>query len=66
MNTGNKMGTYASILKTGKTNSDSSENMKPALLLDDSCIIEKDCMLSLMGKVKELGSMQNLYIILAK
>ncbi|GKA75340.1 RNA-directed DNA polymerase, eukaryota, nucleotide-binding alpha-beta plait domain protein [Tanacetum coccineum] len=62
---GNKMGSYVSVLKTSNPH-ENSDSMKPALLLDDSCIVEKDLSLDLMGKVKDVGSLPNLYLILAK
>ncbi|GJU93383.1 RNA-directed DNA polymerase, eukaryota, nucleotide-binding alpha-beta plait domain protein [Tanacetum coccineum] len=62
---GNKMGSYVSVLKTSNPH-ENSDSMKPALLLDDSCIVEKDLSLALMGKVKDVGSLPNLYLILAK
>ncbi|GKA17373.1 RNA-directed DNA polymerase, eukaryota [Tanacetum coccineum] len=62
------MGSYVlCFLKSSKTpheNSDFYENRW--LLLDDSCIVEKDLSLALMGKVKDVGSLPNLYPILAK
>ncbi|GKA84908.1 RNA-directed DNA polymerase, eukaryota [Tanacetum coccineum] len=39
---------------------------KPSIVLDDSCILQCDCSLSLMGKVQDFGSLSNLKIILAK
>ncbi|GJU28235.1 RNA-directed DNA polymerase, eukaryota [Tanacetum coccineum] len=41
------------------------EEKKPALVLDDSCLLQQDFSLSLMGKVKELGSLSNLKVVLA-
>ncbi|GKD45472.1 hypothetical protein Tco_1270117 [Tanacetum coccineum] len=37
-----------------------------SLILDDSCISERDFSLSLMGKVKHITAMPNLYVILEK
>ncbi|GJW34120.1 RNA-directed DNA polymerase, eukaryota, reverse transcriptase zinc-binding domain protein [Tanacetum coccineum] len=39
---------------------------KPALVLDDSCFYESDLTLSLVGKLKEFGSLQNLKNILVE
>ncbi|GKB97672.1 RNA-directed DNA polymerase, eukaryota, reverse transcriptase zinc-binding domain protein [Tanacetum coccineum] len=36
------------------------------IVLDDSCLKERDFSMSLMGKVKEVSSIPNLYIILSK
>ncbi|GJR45996.1 RNA-directed DNA polymerase, eukaryota, nucleotide-binding alpha-beta plait domain protein [Tanacetum coccineum] len=60
------IGFYVSVLKTGKTGSYSSQNTSPSLILDESCILENDCKLSVMGKVKEFDSISNSYFILAK
>ncbi|GJV04848.1 hypothetical protein Tco_1338417 [Tanacetum coccineum] len=66
MNVGSQMGTYVWILKIRKIDSKSAQNSKPALVLDDSCILENDRKLSLMGKVKEFESIPKLYILLTK
>nr|GEW70965.1 hypothetical protein CTI12_AA518330 [Tanacetum cinerariifolium] len=39
---------------------------KPYIVLDDSCTLQCDCSLSLMGKAQDFGSLSNLKIILAK
>ncbi|GKB85016.1 RNA-directed DNA polymerase, eukaryota, partial [Tanacetum coccineum] len=46
------IGSYVSVLKTGKTESYSTQNTSPSLVLDESCILENDCKLSVMGKAK--------------
>ncbi|GJQ92235.1 RNA-directed DNA polymerase, eukaryota, nucleotide-binding alpha-beta plait domain protein [Tanacetum coccineum] len=61
----NNKGSFASILKEATSNHSSAES-KPALVLDDSCTKECDFNLSLMGKVKEVSAIPNLYIILSK
>ncbi|GJX79947.1 RNA-directed DNA polymerase, eukaryota, partial [Tanacetum coccineum] len=43
-----------------------SDQPEPALVLDDSCLKQRDFGLSLMGQVKEVSAIPNLYIILAK
>ncbi|GJT23391.1 hypothetical protein Tco_0893328 [Tanacetum coccineum] len=60
------MGSYASMLKTGKIEPTIVDYTIPSLVLDNVCISETDRMCSLMGKVKEFGSIPNLYILLAK
>ncbi|GJY32596.1 zinc finger, CCHC-type containing protein [Tanacetum coccineum] len=55
---------YVFILKSGKTNNVMSDHVFPSLILDDSCISDRDFSLSLMGKVKDITSMPNLYVIL--
>ncbi|GJV37238.1 RNA-directed DNA polymerase, eukaryota, nucleotide-binding alpha-beta plait domain protein, partial [Tanacetum coccineum] len=51
--------TFASVLKEGLTS-------EPVLVLDDSCIEEKDLSLSLMGKIKEVPAIPNLPTLIAK
>nr|GEU61869.1 hypothetical protein [Tanacetum cinerariifolium] len=62
----NLPGSYVSILKSGKTNNVMSDHVLPSLILDDSCISDRDFSLSLMGRVKDITIMPNLYIILEK
>ncbi|GJW65323.1 RNA-directed DNA polymerase, eukaryota [Tanacetum coccineum] len=37
----------------------------PVIVLDDSCILEKDLSCSLMGKIKDINALSNIYVILA-
>ncbi|GKA51150.1 hypothetical protein Tco_0744346 [Tanacetum coccineum] len=62
----NSPGSFVSILKPGRTNNVMSDQVLPSLILDDSCISDRDFSLSLMGKVKDIISMPNLYVILEK
>ncbi|GJZ70905.1 RNA-directed DNA polymerase, eukaryota [Tanacetum coccineum] len=64
VNERNSPGSYVSILKSGKTNNVMSDQVLPSLILDDSCISDRDFSLSLMGKVKDITAMPNLYVIL--
>nr|GEV91539.1 RNA-directed DNA polymerase, eukaryota [Tanacetum cinerariifolium] len=57
---------YVSIFNSSKTNNVMSDQVLPSLLLDDSCISDRDFSLSLMGKVKDITTMPNLYVILEK
>ncbi|GJY75407.1 hypothetical protein Tco_0480523 [Tanacetum coccineum] len=66
MHASNQRRSYVSILKKGKTDPVSELNSSPALVLDESCILKNDRKLSLMGKVKDFGSIPNLYFLLAK
>ncbi|GKC82112.1 hypothetical protein Tco_1137829 [Tanacetum coccineum] len=61
----NSLGSYVFIFKSGKTNNVVSDQV-PSLILDDSCISDRDFSLSLMGKVKDITAMPNLYVILEK
>nr|GEV87789.1 RNA-directed DNA polymerase, eukaryota [Tanacetum cinerariifolium] len=62
----NSPGPYVFILKSGKTNNAMSNQVLPSLILDDSCIFDRDFSLSLMGKVKDITAMLNRYVILKK
>ncbi|GJZ76820.1 RNA-directed DNA polymerase, eukaryota [Tanacetum coccineum] len=62
----NSPGSYVSILKSGKMNNVMSDQVLPYLILDYSCILDRDLSLSLMGKVKDITAMPNLYVILEK
>ncbi|GJY64666.1 RNA-directed DNA polymerase, eukaryota [Tanacetum coccineum] len=66
MNSGNARGSFASVLKGGIKKQPLPNQSKPALVLDDSCLKERDFRSSLMGHVKEVSIIPNLYIILAK
>ncbi|GJU06407.1 nucleotide-binding alpha-beta plait domain-containing protein [Tanacetum coccineum] len=46
--------------KVGTMNHGMKEEKKPALVLDDSCLLQQDFFLSLRGKLKEFGSLSNL------
>ncbi|GJZ60775.1 RNA-directed DNA polymerase, eukaryota [Tanacetum coccineum] len=55
---------YVSILKWGKMNNAISYQVLPSLILDDSCISNRDFSFSLLGKVKDITDMPILYVIL--
>ncbi|GJX26136.1 RNA-directed DNA polymerase, eukaryota [Tanacetum coccineum] len=65
-NSGNNRDTFASIIKEGTLNHSFTDQTKPALVIDDSCTKERDFSMSLIGKVKEVYAIPNLYIILSK
>ncbi|GJX67466.1 RNA-directed DNA polymerase, eukaryota [Tanacetum coccineum] len=54
---------FASILKEGHV---SVNNSKPAIVLDESCMKVHDFNLSLMGKVKNVSTIPNLPVLIAK
>ncbi|GJZ98367.1 hypothetical protein Tco_0670820 [Tanacetum coccineum] len=62
----NSLGSYVSTLKLSKTNNVMSDQVLPSLILDDSCISNRNFSLSLMGKVKDITVMPNLYWVRAK
>ncbi|GKB76387.1 RNA-directed DNA polymerase, eukaryota, nucleotide-binding alpha-beta plait domain protein [Tanacetum coccineum] len=65
-NMGSSKDSFASVLKDGFLSPvKEHDSFKPALVLDDSCIKEHDFSLSLMGKVKDVYAIPNLYIILS-
>ncbi|GJR22293.1 ribonuclease H-like domain-containing protein [Tanacetum coccineum] len=51
----NSPGSYVSILKSGKTNKVMSDQVLPSLILDGSCISDREFSLSLLGKEKLLN-----------
>ncbi|GKB41256.1 RNA-directed DNA polymerase, eukaryota, nucleotide-binding alpha-beta plait domain protein [Tanacetum coccineum] len=61
---------FASVLKEGNPKNGSSTpppvSSKPALVLDDSCLLERDFSKDLMGKVKDVNSIPNLPFIFSK
>ncbi|GKA04200.1 RNA-directed DNA polymerase, eukaryota [Tanacetum coccineum] len=48
-----------------KNHVDSVKNLGAAIVLDDACLMERDFSSSLMGKIKDINAMSNLYLILA-
>nr|GEY94854.1 hypothetical protein [Tanacetum cinerariifolium] len=57
-------GSYAFAVKKGPLNSIKENEMKHALVLDESCYIDLDFSLSLLGKVNEFSSLSNLNMVL--
>ncbi|GKB50076.1 nucleotide-binding alpha-beta plait domain-containing protein [Tanacetum coccineum] len=59
---GNRMKTnsYAGVLKQSHVQPESIVESKPALVLDNSCMLQREFPMSLMGKVKEFSSLSNL------
>nr|GEY40753.1 hypothetical protein [Tanacetum cinerariifolium] len=64
-NEGSVKSTFASVLKFGKPKPIISDKPSPAIVLDDSCLMEKDFSCSLMGKIKDINALSKLYVILA-
>ncbi|GJS94120.1 RNA-directed DNA polymerase, eukaryota, reverse transcriptase zinc-binding domain protein [Tanacetum coccineum] len=60
----NSPSSFVSIIKSGKTNNVISDQVLPSLILDDSCISDRYFSLSFMGKVKDITTMPNLYVIM--
>ncbi|GJZ65154.1 nucleotide-binding alpha-beta plait domain-containing protein [Tanacetum coccineum] len=57
---------YAGVVKQKGSSNEVDVDNQPSIVLDDSCIRQGDLSLSLMGKVKDFGSLSNLKLILAK
>ncbi|GJT59406.1 RNA-directed DNA polymerase, eukaryota [Tanacetum coccineum] len=56
---------FAAVLKSGSVNHNTVNESSPAIVLDDACIMERDFLCSLMGKMKDINALSNLFIILA-
>ncbi|GJV85996.1 hypothetical protein Tco_1525894 [Tanacetum coccineum] len=56
---------YAHTIKIGPQSQNVEEENKPAIVLDETCENQQDYYTSLMGKVKEFGSLTNLKVVLA-
>ncbi|GJZ72418.1 RNA-directed DNA polymerase, eukaryota [Tanacetum coccineum] len=65
MNEGFVKNTFASALNTGIPKPILVEETSPAIVIDDSCLMERDFSCSLIGKIKNINALSNLYIILA-
>nr|GEX17403.1 RNA-directed DNA polymerase, eukaryota, reverse transcriptase zinc-binding domain protein [Tanacetum cinerariifolium] len=55
---------YAHVVK-GSQNSKKDSDSSPVMVLDDSCLNEKDYSLYLMGKVKDFATLANLEVVVA-
>ncbi|GJY98462.1 RNA-directed DNA polymerase, eukaryota [Tanacetum coccineum] len=62
---GSDKNTFLVVLKTGTVNPSLSTTSSPAIVLDDACLIERDFTCSLMGKIKDINAIANLYSILS-
>nr|GEV37523.1 hypothetical protein [Tanacetum cinerariifolium] len=56
---------FANVLKSNNFKPNHVIDSTRAIVLDDSCLFERDFSLSLMGKIKDINAMSNLYFILA-
>ncbi|GKD40406.1 nucleotide-binding alpha-beta plait domain-containing protein [Tanacetum coccineum] len=57
---------YAGAVKQKGPSNEVDVDNQPSIVLDDSCIRQGDLSLSLMGNIKDFGSLSNLKLILAK
>ncbi|GKB46576.1 hypothetical protein Tco_0897329 [Tanacetum coccineum] len=65
VNDGIVKNSFATVLKTGQINTTIPPKPSPSIVLDDSCLMERDFSYSLMGKIKDINALSNLYLILA-
>nr|GEZ69387.1 RNA-directed DNA polymerase, eukaryota [Tanacetum cinerariifolium] len=63
-NVGNYSNSFAFVLKSGKPIIETTGREVPSLVLDDTCFSNRDFNSSLMGKVKDITALPNLYVIL--
>ncbi|GJS90826.1 RNA-directed DNA polymerase, eukaryota [Tanacetum coccineum] len=56
---------FASVLNTGRGNSNKVIDSSPTIVLDDECLMKHDFSWSLMGKIKDINALPNLYLILS-
>nr|GEY93703.1 hypothetical protein [Tanacetum cinerariifolium] len=56
---------FASVLNAGNHKPVMSSEPSPAIVLDESCVSEKNLSCSLVGKIKDINALSNLYVILA-
>nr|GEV06602.1 RNA-directed DNA polymerase, eukaryota [Tanacetum cinerariifolium] len=64
-NVGIVQNSFALVLKSNNSNAHSPSDFTPANVMDDSCTVGKDLSSSLMGKIKDINALSNLYVILA-
>ncbi|GJU58913.1 RNA-directed DNA polymerase, eukaryota [Tanacetum coccineum] len=64
-NVGDTKNSFASVLKAGSYKPVTPSDSSPAIVLDESYVSEKDLSCSLMGKIKDINALPNLYVILA-
>nr|GEY15513.1 hypothetical protein [Tanacetum cinerariifolium] len=63
-NMGTENRSFASVLNIRNGISSKATESTPAIVLDDDCLIKRDFSCSLMGKIKDLNAIPNLYLIL--
>ncbi|GKD11073.1 RNA-directed DNA polymerase, eukaryota [Tanacetum coccineum] len=65
INTGPVKNSFASVLKSNDHKGSPSSDSSPAIVMDDSCIVDNDLSCSLMGKIKDINDLSNIYVIFA-
>ncbi|GJV91196.1 RNA-directed DNA polymerase, eukaryota [Tanacetum coccineum] len=56
---------FAPVLKSNDHKGSPSSDSSPAIVMDDSCIVDNDLSCSLMGKIKDINALSNIYVIFA-
>ncbi|GKE05812.1 RNA-directed DNA polymerase, eukaryota [Tanacetum coccineum] len=65
VNVGTVKNSFVSVLKSNSHKVSSPSDSTPVIVMDDSCIVDKDLSCSLMGKIKDINALSNIYVILA-
>ncbi|GKD83161.1 RNA-directed DNA polymerase, eukaryota [Tanacetum coccineum] len=65
INSGPVKNSFASVLKSNDHKGPPSSDSSPAIVMDDSCIVDNDLSCSLMGKIKDINALSNIYVIFA-
>ncbi|GKA81261.1 RNA-directed DNA polymerase, eukaryota [Tanacetum coccineum] len=65
VNVGTVKNSFVSVLKSNSHKVSSPSGSTLAIVMDDSCIVDKDLSCSLMWKIKDINALSNIYVILA-
>nr|GEX97885.1 RNA-directed DNA polymerase, eukaryota [Tanacetum cinerariifolium] len=63
MNTGPVKKCFTSVMKSNDHKGSPLFDSSPAIVMDDSFIVDKDLSCSLMGKIKDINALSNIYVI---
>ncbi|GJR83313.1 hypothetical protein Tco_0154098 [Tanacetum coccineum] len=56
---------FVSVLNAGRRNTNAAAEVHPTIVLNEECYMERDFSCSLMGKIKDINALPNLYLILS-
>nr|GEU75016.1 RNA-directed DNA polymerase, eukaryota [Tanacetum cinerariifolium] len=65
MDTGPVKKSFVLVMKSNDHTGSSLSDSSLAIVMDDSCIVDKDLSCSLMGKIKDINALLNIYVIFA-
>nr|GEV76441.1 RNA-directed DNA polymerase, eukaryota, nucleotide-binding alpha-beta plait domain protein [Tanacetum cinerariifolium] len=65
MNTGLVKKSFASAMKSNDHKGSPLSDSSRAIVMDDSCVVDKDLSCSLMGKIEDINALSNIYVIFA-